>query len=135
MAGDANAGLLSLQAEVEAEGKRALLDEFIGAGRFVLLAQGADPATALSPAAKAMWGALDGVSVSLGSTYGDVTGAYQAWFERLNARVVLVRPDFQIFGTASEAEGAEQLVRALGEQLGLKGIPQTVQPISKAQPA
>ena len=82
-----------------------------------------------------MWGALDGVSVSLGSTYGDVTGAYQAWFERLNARVVLVRPDFQIFGTASEAEGAEQLVRALGEQLGLKGIPQTVQPISKAQPA
>jgi hypothetical protein len=47
------------------------------------------------------------------SDFVDVNGTYAAWFEGLNARVVLVRPDFYVFGTGASVGEATRLVLQL----------------------
>jgi hypothetical protein len=42
----------------------------------------------------------------------DLDGTYAAWFERLNADAVLVRPDFYVFGTSSLADTNALVVSA-----------------------
>ena len=47
------------------------------------------------------WRALGGVGVHFGTNgWGDVDGKYGEWFDTLDARVVLIRPDFHVFGTS-----------------------------------
>jgi hypothetical protein len=79
-----------------------LLDEqYPGPGRFLLLSLGSDPAERLDATLAARWRALGGVSAHVGP--GGLTDAdsnYAPWFDALGARVVLIRPDFHVFGTA-----------------------------------
>jgi hypothetical protein len=42
----------------------------------------------------------------------DVGGKYGRWFETLGARVVLIRPDFHVFGTAFGDTGSTNLLVA-----------------------
>jgi hypothetical protein len=120
MADDPAAGFLAQQAQVEKDGRAGLLEDLAGAGRFLLLGDGIDPLVALSRQARAVWATLDGLGLTIGERgYRDLEGAYAAWFERLGAMVVLVRPDFQVFGAAAHAADADRLVMRLGALLNM----------------
>jgi hypothetical protein len=40
----------------------------------------------------------------------DSDGKYTAWFERLNVSVVVIRPDFQVFGGVLDPDDTDVLV-------------------------
>jgi hypothetical protein len=52
----------------------------------------------------------------------DETGAYRAWFQSRGCTVALVRPDFYVFGTASDAEQTDALVGRLESALQKQAI-------------
>ena len=61
----------------------------------MLLGDGVDPTAGLLGDARAAWAELGGLGVTIGEGgYRDVDGAYAAWFAKLGAKVVLVRPRF-----------------------------------------
>ncbi|HWG25313.1 bifunctional 3-(3-hydroxy-phenyl)propionate/3-hydroxycinnamic acid hydroxylase [Actinospica sp.] len=113
-------GTLSVQARVGA--RAVLLDEAIPPPGFLLLGRDRDPAELLSPDQRAAWSRLQGRSVHFGpGGLTDTEGKYAAWFDRLDAAVVLVRPDFQVFGGAHTPQDTDDLVndliqRVLGRQ-------------------
>lgn len=117
-ADDPAAGFLAQQALVEQDGKTALLDDLIGVGHFVLLGNGSDPLSDLSETARTAWRSIGGIGVTIGADgLRDVSGAYAAWFAKLGASVVLVRPDFQVFGASANITDADRLVSLLFEFL------------------
>jgi 2-polyprenyl-6-methoxyphenol hydroxylase-like FAD-dependent oxidoreductase len=99
---DPGAGTVGLQARVGIGHRVGMLDDLTrGPGRFMLIAADSDPVGGLDRGLVAGWRSLGGVSVHFGpGGWVDVDGKYQRWFDRLGARVVLVRPDFHVFGTA-----------------------------------
>ena len=50
-------------------------------------------------------------------------GKYAAWFERLNASVVLIRPDFQVFGGVVDPSTTDGLVHNLVERVRAHSSP------------
>jgi resorcinol 4-hydroxylase (NADPH) len=120
---DPLAGHLFLQGEVIAQGKRGLFDDVVGRG-FCLLSSAGDPATALSMQTRELFTSIGGLSASLVSNENslshqviDVNKTYHDWFNANDCTVVLTRPDFYIFGIATQLEEAEDLVKALLDQL------------------
>jgi len=113
-------GHLFVQGLVESDGVTGLFDDVVGRG-FVLLARGGD--VELTDPARDFLASIGGRIVTIaqdGTPPGaviDVDGAYRDWFAEHDATVVLVRPDFYVFGTDREPAGAEQLVADLGEHL------------------
>lgn len=120
MPGDPQAGLLSWQGVVELEGRSGFFDDVAPSGVFMLLGRGVDPLAALSDEARALWTELGGGAVDIGGRARDVGGGYGAWFDRLGAQVVLVRPDCYVFGASATAAGADAMVRELAAQLALR---------------
>jgi len=53
----------------------------------------------------------------------DSEGTYASWFERLNASIVLIRPDFQVFGGVLDASATEGLVHSLIDRVLYRGGP------------
>jgi len=53
----------------------------------------------------------------------DSEGTYGRWFTDLGAAVVLQRPDYRLFGTASDSAGTADLVRAARTALGVLPMP------------
>jgi flavoprotein hydroxylase len=111
---DAGAGGLALQARVGVGGLVGMLDEVCAPpGRFLLLGADRDPADVLDPTVAAGWRSLGGMSLHFGPWgYSDVDGKYRKWFDTLGARVVLVRPDFHVFGTSGVDAAATNLLVA-----------------------
>jgi hypothetical protein len=101
-------------------GSVGLLDDVVGSPRFTLLSPHRDPAELLGAEAAAAWRRLGGVSAHVGSGggYEDVDGGYAAWFAQHGVEVVLVRPDFYVFGGGA-LDDADELVGDLMSQLGL----------------
>ena len=100
----AHAGEISVQGIIQMDGKRDRLDQVIGQG-WVLLGYGIDPAAGLSGAQREQLAWLDGIVAQInppGSTSGavDVNGTIGAWLDRIEARYVLIRPDFNVALTA-----------------------------------
>jgi len=120
--GDPLAGHMFLQREVERSGKRGWFDDLAGRG-FCLISTVGDPARHLTSDDKAFFTSIGGQYVSIGSQDEpagdviDISGAYAGWFAANNCAVVLTRPDWAIYGTASDLAGAVKLVRSLREQL------------------
>jgi 2-polyprenyl-6-methoxyphenol hydroxylase-like FAD-dependent oxidoreductase len=106
---DGIGGTLSVQAQVGTGTQVALLDEVIPPPGFLLLGRDRDPAELLSPVHRTGWQQLGGRSAHFGpGGLIDADGKYTTWFERLNVSVILIRPDFQVFGgvrTAPETDG------------------------------
>jgi 2-polyprenyl-6-methoxyphenol hydroxylase-like FAD-dependent oxidoreductase len=118
MPDDSAAGFIGRQGRVERNGKSGLLDDLAGAGHFVMLGNGIDPLVDLSDEVRSYWGQLDGLSVTIGADdFRDVDGSYAEWFEELDATVVLVRPDFQVYGASANPGHASEMVLELGKQL------------------
>jgi hypothetical protein len=111
--GDAVAGTLALQARVGADGVVGMLDGVSEPGRFMLIAADGDPLSELDPAVADGWRSLGGVSAHFGTSgWADADGDYGRWFDTLGARVVLIRPDFHVFGTAAGDNGSVNLLVA-----------------------
>ena len=117
-----HAAVLGRQGQVRLAGKQGRFDDVCGAGRFVLLARRSDPLAALSPAARACWDRLGGVAVQVGrqAPVEDLEGVYEEWFDETGSDVILVRPDFYVFGTGASVKDADGLVLQLATRLGLK---------------
>jgi 2-polyprenyl-6-methoxyphenol hydroxylase-like FAD-dependent oxidoreductase len=121
--GDPLAGQMFLQREVERSGSRGLFDDLVASG-FCLISVGGNPATHLLPDDLAFFTSINGQCVSLSSSTDeytdqviDITGAYAEWFAANSCAVVLMRPDYAIYGSAPEMAGAGKLVGSLREQL------------------
>lgn len=117
--GTPQAGELFLQAEVAAGGRRALFDDVVGGGwRLVTVAT-----PALDPELLEWFGGLGGAVVELdrgggpGDVIVDVDGVYGSWFATHEVVAALQRPDFAVFGTASEPDGINGLLAALRDAL------------------
>lgn len=120
---DALAGTLSHQGRVEYQGKTGFFDEVCANGCFVLLGTNGDPETALQPHAKEIWKRLGGKSVHVGSAQcRDLEGIYERWLAQAGIGVVLVRPDYYVFGSGASAADADRLVLELGTRLGIANV-------------
>ena len=118
MPDDPAAGFLGHQGRVERNGTTGLLDDLVGAGQFVLFGNGIDPLAGLSDEARSIWRRLGGCSVTIGAHgYRDADGTYAQWFEKLGAAVVLVRPDFQVYGASADPNDADLMVMTLAGHL------------------
>jgi hypothetical protein len=115
---DGIGGSLGLQATVGTKTRTALLDEIITPPCFVLLGRDSDPLDRLSPAMQADWQRLGGRSAYFGlGGLTDTEGKYAPGFERLNASIVVIRPDFQVFGGLLDPSTTDGLVQGLAERV------------------
>jgi 2-polyprenyl-6-methoxyphenol hydroxylase-like FAD-dependent oxidoreductase len=127
VAGGSAAGRLFPQASVRTDaGERLLLEDTIDGGGFTLYALDADPASLLDADAAGYLRRLSASFVELDGGL-DAPNAYGAWLAAHECTIALVRPDFYVFGTASTAEEASELVRrlrsALSDQTTSEGKP------------
>jgi len=128
-------GKLGLQANVGTSTRTALLDEIVPPPGFVLLGRDGDPVDRLSTSTRAFWQRLGGRSAHFGpGGLTDADGKYAAWFDRLNASVVVIRPDFQVFGGVLDPDDTDVLVDDLATRVLADGPPHTAgsQPPEKA---
>ncbi len=116
-AGDANAGYLAIQARVVRDGREGLFDDVVGKG-WQLLLRSDGQRHRFDAAAQEVIDRLGVVVADFGREGDtlDVEGSYAAWFSRLGAQAVLVRPDFYVFATGSAAD-ADALLVSAGEAL------------------
>ena len=114
------AGLMSAQALVGGTDGPGLLDDVLGGGACLLLADEALLAHADEAAAATVAAELPVVALAptaSARTVVDVTGAYAAWLAELGAVAVVIRPDFAVFGTASSSDGVPALVQRYRDAL------------------
>ena len=118
LAGDARAGQLFVQGRVARGDTAGRFDGVVGGG-FTLISPSGDPGSYLDAAAAAFFASLGGVTAHVGgdALVGDVDGTYARWFAEHDVDLVLQRPDFYIFGTASRVDEASTLVRRLRDAL------------------
>jgi 2-polyprenyl-6-methoxyphenol hydroxylase-like FAD-dependent oxidoreductase len=133
---DGIGGHLGLQGKVATRTRTALLDEIIPPPSFVLLGRDGDPVDRLSPPTRAAWQRLGGRSAHFGpGGLADSEGKYAAWFEQLNASVVVIRPDFQVFGGVLDPSTTDGLVGNLVERVlanSSRGMPTARRPETSA---
>lgn len=119
-------GRLTPQFEVTHRGATALLDDLTGGG-FTILADGAGPLEALGAADRDF---LAGIGATLVPLYGDDAppGGYldapEGYLPHLRSQghvAAVIRPDFYLFGAATDAPGLRELVGQLREQLRSPG--------------
>jgi len=118
----AAAGELGPQAPVRQDDREDLLESLFPGPSFWLLSIGSDPIHDLPDAARALLDRIGTRAVHLhpadsSESPVDLTGAYTRWLQDRDATVVLVRPDFAVFGTASTAAGVADLVAQLETHL------------------
>ncbi|MFD4602997.1 bifunctional 3-(3-hydroxy-phenyl)propionate/3-hydroxycinnamic acid hydroxylase [Streptomyces sp. NPDC058464] len=114
------AGTLSVQPRVHHQGRTGRLDDVVGTG-WTLLSR-VPPATLGLSGEQLSW--LDTLNArTIQVTRAKVPGAVidldavaTRWFDELDADVVLVRPDFYVYG-ASRVDGVKGLVESLRRQL------------------
>jgi 3-(3-hydroxy-phenyl)propionate hydroxylase len=104
-----HAGELSVQGVVEANGKRDRFDQAVGQGWMVIGLE-SNPAEALSDEQLETIRSLEGLTVTVGAPGTaceavDVDGTYARWLHDIDARYVVLRPDFYVAATAKSPEG------------------------------
>lgn len=100
-----HAGELSVQGVVEANGRRDRFDQAVGHG-WIVIGFEADPAQALTGAQREQLALLGGRTVTIGAPGAacdaiDVDGTYARWLADIDAKYVLLRPDFYVAATAN----------------------------------
>lgn len=112
--GDPHAGELCPQGRVQYGSATGLFDDVVGRG-WTLLSRSGDPAAHLDGDTAAFFASIGGICAHVGSRgpVRDLEGVYECWFDRTGVEVVLQRPDFYVFGTATSLDGAGGLVGQL----------------------
>jgi len=100
----AHAGELSVQGIVESHGNRDRFDQVVGQG-WMLLGYDEDPADLLDEGQRRQLAALEGQTVRLVRSGGpadvvDTDGTFADWLGEIDAKYVLIRPDFYVALTA-----------------------------------
>lgn len=116
--GDPLAGSLFVQGRVASGGRCARFDDVVGAG-WRLLSLDTGLAGSLPTAEVAWFEDLGGRVVTLGVDVEDVDGTYKSWGNDHGVSAVLQRPDFYVFGTATDSPGAAGLLTGLRAALGV----------------
>lgn len=135
-------GALFLQAQVTWGGRSGLFHDVFGVGFFVVSAEG-DPRTVMSREALDVLEQLDARVLWFGDSSGtgeghfeDVDGGYADFFRDIALSVVIVRPDFYVFGGSGEFGGVSALIQDLGVRLALTvdGVPRrgTTEPLKES---
>jgi hypothetical protein len=103
-----------VQGAVRRRGETGRFDDVVGRG-FTLLSSADDPVRRLPRELSAFFSSLGGVGahVAPGADVDDLDGTYARWFATHGVCVVLQRPDFHVFGTAPDIDGAAALVGRL----------------------
>jgi 3-(3-hydroxy-phenyl)propionate hydroxylase len=115
---DGTGGTLAVQSRVGTPSQAVLFDDVITPPGFVLLGRDRDPVALLTPTQRAAWQQLGGRGAHFGpGGLTDTDGTYAAWFDRLDAAVVAVRPDFQVFGSVRDPRDAGSLVHGLAKRI------------------
>ena len=128
-------GRLGLQARVEARGRDGLADDVIGTG-WTLLSSRGDYLDDLTAEQRAIIDALGMVHAhvsraELDSEHSvvDVDADYSRWFRDIGSPIVIVRPDYYVFGHAADSAELGALLDRLAERASL-----TVSPAATAVP-
>jgi 3-(3-hydroxy-phenyl)propionate hydroxylase len=103
-----HAGELSYQGRVTYSGGTDRFDQAVGRG-WILLAYDADPLDCLNEEQREQFASLDGVSVTIGAVGSgadviDLERVYARWLTNIDAKYVLIRPDFYVAATAKEPD-------------------------------
>lgn len=115
-------GHLTPQYEVTHQGRTALLDDLTGGG-FTILTDGSGPLEALDPTDRDFLTALGATPVPLHADnappegYLDAPDGYLPHMREHGHVAAVVRPDFYLFGAATDGPALRELVRQLREQL------------------
>jgi 2-polyprenyl-6-methoxyphenol hydroxylase-like FAD-dependent oxidoreductase len=119
VAGDNNAGRLSVQARVEANGVVGLFDDVVG-GTWQLIGLDAEAMVDISADLRTWFEDIGGTATPLSIDHGvrDIDGVYHAWFKAHGCTLLLARPDFYIYGTG-DAQDAARLLGDLRNALGV----------------
>jgi flavoprotein hydroxylase len=107
---------LFVQDVIRHRGVTGRFDDVVGRG-FALVSPAGEPA--LEPELAAWFTSVGGFTehVAPGAPVEDLNGGYARWFGAHAAEVVLVRPDFAVFGTAPKLADAAALVEALRRRI------------------
>ncbi len=119
-------GELSTQAEVVVDGRRGLFDDVVGRGFVILLT---DPVyDALEPTGLLESLRAAGIRVvaltapggpaGSGPRVQDVDGDYHAWLQARRSVAAVIRPDFYVYGCASDLGTTKELAAELLADLG-----------------
>jgi hypothetical protein len=121
LANDPHAGELAPQGRVQHGAVSGLFDDVVGRG-WTLLSRSGDPAKHLHGETAAFFASIGGISahVGAGAPVRDLDGTYERWFDRTGVAVVLQRPDFYVFGTATALDDSGLVVEQLRKQLSKK---------------
>jgi 2-polyprenyl-6-methoxyphenol hydroxylase-like FAD-dependent oxidoreductase len=116
------AGHLSVQGLIATPSGNVLLDEVTGGG-FTLIAVAGEPVDELDGRDRTLLDALGAHVVSLDPRaeggHRDADGRLTGWLREHGAHAVLVRPDFYVFGSATDAADLPALIDDLRDQLPL----------------
>lgn len=110
-AGDPSAGQLFVQGRVDRGDGPVLFDDRFGTGWRLVMMDG-ELVDGVPEEQLAWFAELGGAAVVVDAT-SDVDGTYAEWFTGHGVAVALQRPDFYLFGTASDATGAARLLADL----------------------
>jgi 3-(3-hydroxy-phenyl)propionate hydroxylase len=107
-----HAGELSVQGVVETNGEKGRFDQVVGHGWFVI-GLNADPKAALTSEQLEQLAMIEGRAAKIGAPGTacdavDVEGTYARWLDGIDAKYVLLRPDFYVAATANSAEALQQ---------------------------
>ena len=117
----APAGELGLQARVSKDGRVGLLDSFVSPLAFTIISTVGRPEPVLDAGQRAALATIGVTYLFVGSEGDaeDIEGAYGAYLRACAAEVVVVRPDFYVFGVASRLADLPHLIDDLLDQLAL----------------
>jgi 3-(3-hydroxy-phenyl)propionate hydroxylase len=127
LAGSAGAGERFIQPRLEDGPLPTLLDDATGGGWRLFVLQAADIAAADQLCAELAPGIP--VKVIHAASIPRAAVALSDWLEVRDARAVLVRPDFYVFGTVARDESLEVALRGLTRSLHLE--PATLEPVEE----
>lgn len=122
---DSGGGVLSIQAEVDDGDRRGRFDDVVAHHGLLLLG---DPRLRdrLRPEDETLLADLGWTVLALAPEPGsgqvvDTTGAYTAWLAEIRAGAVLVRPDFYLYGAATDAGDLTDLLDHLRSTMQPEG--------------
>jgi len=120
-----NGGGLFPQAAVRAKSGSGLFDDVVGAG-WCIVAATPGVLDLLTPMQRAAWERIGGrvavvspssPDVSVPGALEDLSGTYAEWFAAHGAAAAVVRPDWYVFGTATDGGGLTALLGRLSRAL------------------
>src|ERR1700728_4637881 len=116
----AGSGEFFPQGIVSSNGRKGLFDDLVGAGWCIVAKPGV--IDALSERHREAWKALGGRIAIIAGAPGpgvleDVDGTYSRWFAEHSCPIAMMRPDWYVYGTASDVHELAELLDRLSGSL------------------